>query len=62
MSSLEHTFETGSEAAGEPAALDSARGGWWNGLSLRGKLGLAVFGNTIVLALIAYLFKRNGYL
>ena len=53
MSSLEHDFNTAGESATTAAPPEPVKGGWWNGLSLRGKLGLAVFGNTIVLALIA---------
>ena len=53
MSSLEHDFNTAGESATTAAPPEPVKGGWWNGLSLRGKLGLAVFGNTMVLALIA---------
>jgi len=64
VSSLEHSFETSSSDVALPAsngARVEARKGWWNGLSLRGKLGLAVFGNTIVLALIAIIMLAGTW-
>jgi methyl-accepting chemotaxis protein len=51
---------TGSpEAAGYARAL--SRPGWFDRLSVAGKLNLAVFGNTIVLALVAIVMLAGTY-
>ncbi|BDW83487.1 chemotaxis protein [Erythrobacter sp. Dej080120_24] len=62
MSAIDHDFDLedavpltlpDEDAGGARGARGTARGGWLARLSVAAKLNLAVFGNTIVLALIA---------